>query len=62
MTQYTAEEVGEMLNITGAGVRRIIRDYNLVDGKKIVKKTWCYIISDKGIEEIRKHTREAKEK
>ena len=62
MAQYTAEEVGEILNITGAAVRRIIREYNLIDDKKIIKKPWCYIISDKGIEEIRKHTREEKNK
>lgn len=58
MVQYTAEEVGKKLNMTGAGIRRIIRDYNLIDGKKIIKKPWCYIISEKGIQEIKKYIRE----
>jgi hypothetical protein len=57
MDQYNPDEAGKILGISGAGVRKIIREKKLVDGKNIIKKTNFYIINKKGIEIIKSYTR-----
>lgn len=57
MDQYNPDEAGKFLGISGAGVRKIIREKKLVDGKNIIKKTNFYLINKKGIEIIKSYTR-----
>lgn len=57
MDQYNPDEAGKILGISGAGIRKIIREKKLVDGKNIIKKTNFYLINKKGIEIIKSYTR-----
>lgn len=60
MAQYSTPEVAKMLQITGAGVRLIIKEKKLVDGKNIIKMSMGYVINDKGVEIIKSYSRKGK--
>ncbi len=57
MDQYNPDEAGKILGISGAGVRKIIREKKLVDGRNIIKKSNFYLINKKGVEIIKSYTR-----
>ena len=52
---YSAIEVAQILNLTPAGINYLIKKFNLVDNNEIIKKSRFYIISEKGLNIIRKH-------
>lgn len=57
MEHYNPDEVGKIIGLTGAGVRAIIRRFDLIDKKNIIKKSNFYLINKKGVEIIKSYSR-----